>query len=207
MLRVIGAGFGRTGTFSLKAALEQLGFGPTYHMMEVFQHPEHIPLWQAAGEGKPVDWDTIFAGYQSAVDWPTSAFYRDLMDRYPEAQVILTVRDPERWYESGTKTIFPSRERDPEEIVTPDMAAHRTMTRTIMWDGIFDGRIWDKDHAIRIFDQHIDEVKKTVPPRRLLVFDVKEGWEPLCAFLGVPVPDTAFPRLNDTASFIARRSP
>lgn len=207
MLRVIGAGFGRTGTYSLKAALEQLGVGPTYHMTEVFSHPDHIPLWQAAGDGKPVDWEKLFEGYTSALDWPASAFYRELMDVYPDARVILTVRDPERWYESGRNTIFPQDGSDPEEPVSPEMQAHRRMTQTILWNGIFDGRIQDRVHAMEVFDRHNQMVQEQVPSDRLLVYNVKDGWEPLCAFLGVPVPDgQEFPHLNDTASFNQRRA-
>lgn len=208
MLHVIGAGFGRTGTYSLKIALEQLGFGPAYHMSEVFEHPEDIPVWQAAGEGKPVDWERLFEGYQSAVDWPASAFYRELMDLYPEAKVILTVRDGERWHESGLNTIFPGDRHDSEEGDSPERRAHRQMVQTIMWDGIFDGRARDREHAVEVFNRHIRTVREQVPPDRLLVFDVKEGWEPLCAFLGVPVPQgEEFPRLNDTAAFNQRREP
>ena len=206
MLRVIGAGFGRTGTYSLKVALEQLGFGPAYHMMEVFAHPEHNPLWQAAGEGKPVAWDHLFKGYQSAVDWPASAFYRELMEVYPAAKVILTVRDPERWHESGRNTIFPEREWGPDDDVSPERREHGRMVQTILWEGIFDGRVLDRAHAIEVFQRHNQTVVEQVPPERLLVYDVGEGWEPLCAFLGVPVPTgQEFPRLNDTAAFKERQ--
>jgi hypothetical protein len=205
MLRVIGAGFGRTGTYSLKAALEQLGLGPAYHMAEVFEHPEHIALWQAVGEGARADWDTVFAGYQAAVDWPASAFYRELMEAYPEAKVILTVRDPERWHQSGTNTIFPRPEDELEETLPPEIVAHRRMVRTIVWDGIFNGQVHDRNYAMDVFTRHVETVQKQVPADRLLVYNVKDGWEPLCAFLGVPVPDNAFPRLNDTAAFNERR--
>lgn len=206
MLRVIGAGFGRTGTYSLKVALERIGFGPAYHMAEVFEHPAHIPLWQAVGDGATPNWDRIFNGYASAVDWPASAFYRELMDAYPQARVILTVRDPERWYESGMNTIFPTPSSDPEGEISPEMQAHREMVRTIVWDGTFNGQVLDRNYAMDVFVRHNREVRDSVPDGRLLVFDVKEGWEPLCAFLDVPVPDEPFPRLNDTADFNARRS-
>jgi hypothetical protein len=105
-MKVIGAGFGRTGTMSLKVALEELGFGPCYHMIELFEHPEHVERWEAAVGGEPVDWEELFSGYQVTVDWPGAAFYKELSERYPEARVILTVRDPERWYESAWNTIF-----------------------------------------------------------------------------------------------------
>ena len=105
-LDVIGAGFGRTGTMSLKVALEELGFGPCYHMSEVFAHPEHVELWRAAAQGKEVDWEQIFGGYRATVDWPACSFYGELMEKYPDAKVILTVRDPQRWYESAYNTIY-----------------------------------------------------------------------------------------------------
>lgn len=205
MLRIIGAGFGRTGTYSLKTALEQLGFGPTYHMAEVFQHPDHVALWQAAGEGGSIDWERLLDGYQSAVDWPASAFYRELMDLYPDAKVILTVRDPERWHQSGVNTIFPARPWGPEDDVSPEMREHGRMVETIVWNGIFNGSVLDRNHAIDIFNRHNATVQENVPQDRLLVYDVAQGWEPLCAFLGVPVPATEFPCLNDTKSFQERR--
>jgi hypothetical protein len=199
-LRVIGAGFGRTGTYSLKAALDSLGMGPTYHMTEVFAHPEHAPIWQAAAEGEDVDWDALLAGYHAAVDWPASAFFKQLMEHYPDAKVILTVRDPERWHESGRNTIFPGAEKSDEE-QTDEQRAWGAMADTVIWNGIFDGKVLEPEHAIDVFNRHIAMVKATVPPERLLLFEAKDGWEPLCAFLGVPVPDEPYPRLNDTQSF------
>ena len=202
-MKVIGAGFGRTGTFSLKTALEELGYGPCYHMIEVFDKPQHVALWQAAAEGQPVDWGELFAGYNAAVDWPACSFYAQLMEVYPQAKVLLTVRDPEAWYESVMHTIYPS---STEEAASPDARAHRHMVKTLIWQGTFDGRFNDKQYALAVFEQHNQEVKNSVPADRLLVYDVKEGWEPLCRFLDVPVPaGTPFPRLNDTAEFQRRR--
>jgi len=106
-IKVIGAGFGRNGTLSLKQALETLGFGKCYHMAEVFQHPEHVPVWRAAAHGKSVDWDAVFDGYQASVDWPSCSFWQEQMARYPDAKVVLSERDPERWYESVMNTIYP----------------------------------------------------------------------------------------------------
>lgn len=201
-MRVIGAGFGRTGTYSLKTALEQLGCGPCYHMVEVFDKPRHVELWQAAAEGRPVDWGELFAGYNSAVDWPACSFYEQLMELYPEAKVLLTVRDPEKWYRSVMNTIYPTSKMEPE---SPEVRAHRRMVNTLIWQGTFDGRTEDKQHAIAIFERHNEEVRRRVPAERLLVYEVKEGWEPLCRFLDVPVPvDKPFPRLNDTAEFQQR---
>lgn len=115
-MKVIGAGFGRTGTMSLKAALEELGYGPCYHMTDVFEHPEHIRMWEAATRGEPVDWDELFAGYQATVDWPGAAFYRELMEVFPDAKVLLSLRDPEKWYESTRNTIYATVNPSPEMI-------------------------------------------------------------------------------------------
>lgn len=204
-LKIIGAGFGRTGTLSLKVALDTLGFGPCYHMKEVFDNPRHIELWQAAGDGQKVDWGELFAGYRSAVDWPAAAFVEELEQVYPQAKVILTVRDPEKWYESVSNTIYPAT-GGAVDSAAPGARAHRKMVTTIVWDGTFRGAFEDKARAIDIFKRHIEDVKARVPADRLLVYDVKEGWEPLCRFLQVDVPvDTPFPRVNDTAAFQQRR--
>jgi hypothetical protein len=199
MLNVIGAGFGRTGTMSLKTALDQLGCGPCYHMIEVFAHPEHIATWQAAAEGQPVDWEALFEGYQAAVDWPACTFYRQLMELYPQAKVVLTVRDAERWYESVCNTILRATTDGSTEGLPPEMARQRRMVDTLVWQRTFGGRFEDKQHAIAVFEQHRREVEETVPRERLLVYDVREGWEPLCRFLGVAVPaGVPFPALNTT---------
>jgi hypothetical protein len=198
-MKVIGAGFGRTGTLSVKAALEELGFGPCYHMVEVFDKPRHVELWQAAAEGKPIDWEELFAGYTAAVDWPACTFYQQLMQAYPEAKVLLTVRDPQSWYESTKNTIYPVSRMSPD---SPSTADQRRMVNTLVWQRTFGGAFEDKQRAISIFERHIQEVKDRVPAERLLVYDVKEGWEPLCRFLHVAVPvDKPFPHLNDTSAF------
>jgi len=201
-LKVIGAGFGRTGTLSTKNALEELGLRPCYHMTELFERPDAAEQWEAIVAGTPADWNTVFTGYQATVDWPACAFYKELMQVYPEAKVLLTVRDPERWYESAINTIYvSSRSHLPQ-------SPHAQMINTLIWQGTFDGKFEDKDYAIAVFHRHSEEVKQHVPPEKLLVYSVKEGWEPLCAFLGVEVPaDTPFPMLNDRASFLGRTRP
>jgi hypothetical protein len=216
-LKVIGAGFGRTGTLSMKAALETLGFGPCYHMVEVFGKPTDAALWEAATRGDPVDWNKIFAGYQATVDWPACAFYKDLMKAYPDAKVLLTVRDPEKWYESVSSTIYQVSRGASRSLIAslfsqgmmsfiPNLRHMRRMINGLIWEKTFGGRFEDKDHAIAVFKQHIEEVKHHVPPEKLLVYDVKQGWEPICVFLGVEVPkDTPFPHLNDRASFVGNR--
>lgn len=214
-MEIIGAGFGRTGTMSLKEALEELGFGPCYHMVEVFGHPEHADLWQAAWRGERVDWDDFLGDYRAAVDWPACTFYRELMERYPDAKVLLSVRDPERWYESVRNTIYelsslssgPRFSRVVFAVVTLFAfggISRGNMVDDIIWEGTFDGRFEDRPYAIEVFERHNEEVKRRVPPEKLLVYEVKEGWGPLCEFLGVEEPDKPFPRLNDTAEMRRR---
>ncbi|HTU16893.1 MAG TPA: sulfotransferase [Gemmataceae bacterium] len=206
-LKVIGAGFGRTGTLSLHSALEELGFTRCYHMREVLTHPDHVAAWSAASRGEPVDWDALFAGYQATVDWPACSFYRELLNRYPDAKVILTVRDADKWYDSAFETIYYVRQAFPmwSRWFLLRMRRFTRMLDDVVWLGTFQGRFADKQHAIAAFNRHNDEVRRTVPADRLLIYEVSRGWEPLCAFLGVPVPqDKPFPRLNDTAEFRSR---
>jgi sulfotransferase family protein len=210
-LKIIGAGLGRTGTMSLKVALEELGFNPCYHMTEVFERPADIAVWEAAAMGKPIDWKALFAGYQATVDWPACIFYKELMQVYPDAKVLLTVRNPESWYESAESTIFQMRNRPPldsEQIRAhvPDMQEFRQMTNAVIRDRTFGGNYEDKEHAIAVFEQHIAEVRQHVAPEKLLVYEVKEGWEPLCAFLEVEIPEgKPFPHLNDRDHFGGNR--
>jgi len=196
-MKVIGAGIGRTGTMSTKVALEILGFGPCYHMVEAFGHPEHIPLWLGAAAGQPVDWHDLFADYQSTMDEPGSLFYAQLMEAYPDAPVILNVRDPESWYQSAKNTLHTLTAPKSELALVLAQEPGIRMGNTLVWEGLFEGAFLDKQRAITIFQRHNQEVKDRVPSDRLLVYDVKEGWEPLCRFLGVEAPvDTPFPRLN-----------
>ncbi len=213
-IEVIGAGFGRTGTMSLKVALEDLGFGPCYHMTEVFDQPKHAELWEAAVRGEPADWEEIFRGYRAIVDWPGAAFYEELMERYPHAKVILTVRDPQRWYESTLNTIYHTRKIASSPLFTviglfvPGVRHMKRATgivNDLAWEETFGGRFEDREHAIQVFDQLNEEVVEHVPAERLLVYEVKEGWETLCEFLGVEAPkDEPFPHLNDTDAFRRR---
>jgi hypothetical protein len=184
-------------------------------MSEVWQHSEHAATWDQGAIGKAIDFQSLFAGWSATVDWPGCTFYRELMEAFPDANVLLNVRDPNRWYESCLNTIYPAtirRETDPPEkwqSNTPDAEHNATVERRIMinhliWERTFQGRFEDRAYAIDVFNRHVDEVKWTVPADRLLVFEASQGWGPLCAFLGLPVPDdTPFPRLNDTAAFQA----
>ena len=200
---------------SLKVALESLGFGPCYHMTEVFEHPEHADIWLAAWRGEPVDWDGFLEGYEASVDWPACTFYEELFRRYPDARVLLSVRDPERWYESTRNTIYELSVgilRSPLyrvgfAVVSFFMfgrSVRSNLADEIIWDGTFDGRFDDKRYAIEVFNRHNEEVRRSVPPDKLLVYEVKDGWGPLCKFLGVEVPDEPFPRVNDTAEMQRR---
>jgi hypothetical protein len=196
---VIGAGFGRTGTLSLKVALEQLGFGPCMHMMPLLEDPETSALIHKAAEGDVDALDVVLGRYRATVDWPMTYFWRDLADRYPEAKVVLTVRDPGRWYDSADKTIHAAANAGRESgLIDPDVLG---MIDATVWQGTFGGRFADREAAIKRFLEHNAEVQREIPADRLLVFEVAQGWEPLCSFLGVPVPETPFPRLNDTVAF------
>ena len=201
-LEVVGAGFGRTGTLSLKTALEQLGVGRCYHMFEVY--PDKVPLWQrASDEAADADfpWDEIFEGYGCAVDWPACQFWRALLAKYDNAKCVLSVRDSASWYESVEKTIYLSSEK--MRTSENQMIQERTrMVYSIIWDGVFAGRFEDRDFAIERYEAHIQEVVDSVPSGRLLVFDVKQGWQPLCEFLGAEVPDEPFPRSNTGEDFV-----
>ena len=199
-LKVVGAGFGRTGTLSLKSALEKLGFAPCYHMMEVFPRPEHVAMWHRLAFENSIDWDLLFRDFHSTVDWPSARWWREISAHYPNAKVLLSVRDPEAWYKSMIDTIYqPMKWPVPDSV--PELARlQNEMARKAILEETFDNRFEDKAHAIEIFNRHTQEVRDTIDPARLLVFDVKEGWAPLCHFLEVPIPDEPFPRLNDTAT-------
>ncbi|HJR81332.1 MAG TPA: sulfotransferase [Anaerolineales bacterium] len=198
-LKVIGAGFGRTGTRSLKVALEELGFGRCYHMVEVMKNPRHLKHWAQIMEGGKADWEALFQGYQAATDWPVAAYYKDLMSVYPDSKVILTVRDPERWHISIMNTLYQlSRRFTRFTRIIPSAHQFLNAMEKAIWQGIFHNRLEDRTHAIQVFKDHIEEVKRVVPANRLLIFEARHGWEPLCAFLNVPVPvNKPYPHEND----------
>lgn len=197
-LRVIGFGVGRTGTFSTKLALEELGFGRCHHMEEVVaKSADQVGLWRNAADGK-VDWHQAYEGFSSALDWPTAAFCPELVKAFPDAKFLLTVRDTEKWYKSFSETIYP--------LVTdtsglpPDVLPFIEMVIAVIRKTGFDLPS-TRDAIIAAYHRHNDTVKRTVPAGQLLVFDVREGWEPLCKFLGCPVPAKDFPRTNNIQDF------
>jgi len=204
VLQVIGVGFGRTGTNSLKQALETLGFGPCHHMFEIRENPEQIPYWSAAARGEIPDWDDVFVNYQSAVDWPSVRYWREITSHYPEAKIVLSVRDRENWFESVHKTIYPAMcER--ENIGPGDRRDMLDMAYETVVEQTFGGRMDDQNHAISIFDAHIKEVQGSFDAERLLTYEISEGWQPLCEFLGVPIPDIPMHRTNTTKEFNERK--
>lgn len=205
MLEVIGAGFGRTGTLSLKAALERLGFGRCHHMHEMLTAPpESFAHWERAAQGVDIDWEEIYGGFRSTVDWPGARFWRELMAFYPSAPVILSTRDPQQWYDSAHGSIYQamqSRHISPRIAQDPLLKRMGRLTDSLIWDGTFQGRFADRAYAQQVLTDHEAAVRREVPAGRLLVYEVGQGWQPLCDFLGVPVPDEPFPRLNTRASY------
>ncbi|WP_112062592.1 sulfotransferase family protein [Hyphomonas pacifica] len=196
-LSVFSAGFGRTGTMSLKLALEQLSFWPCHHMVEVIEHGERqVPLWNDALAGRP-DFGAIYQGYVAAVDWPTAAFWRELAAAFPEAKIILSSRSPESWYGSISETILASV-NIPDE-APPHVKAWLQMVRKVLDRSLGTSR--EKDDVIAAFVAHEAAVKAEIPAERLLVHEAKDGWAPLCEFLGVAVPDTPYPRTNSKEEF------
>ncbi|GAA2859628.1 sulfotransferase family protein [Nonomuraea rubra] len=211
MLTVIGAGFPRTGTSSMKAALERLGFGPCHHMFDVGSDRDRALRWAPLADRDVVpDWDAVFEGFRSAVDWPASFFWRELAAAYPEAKVVLTVRDPSAWFASMRTLIANGPARLQAERLAPEMAGlvqnmqtTRPLLERMIREGLGSdrpfGEVPDEKDSIAAFERHAATVKESLPPERLLVFDVREGWEPLCRFLGVHVPaGEPFPHLNDS---------
>jgi hypothetical protein len=199
-LEIIGPGFGRTGTNSLKIALEYLGFGPCHHMFEVRDNPELLPAWEAAARGEAVDWSEVFDRYRAQVDWPGARYWRELVRHFPKAKVVLTVRDPDEWFDSVQTTIVPFVAARGKH-ASPHVNAIAEMAYRTIVPPIFNDRMSEREYAIKIFKRHIAEVQAEIPAHRLLVFDLRDGWEPLCAFLEVDAPEIPFPRTNSSKEF------
>lgn len=205
-LAAVGVGFGRTGTMSLKIALEHLGLGPCYHMTEVAKHPHHAALWTAAAGGAPADWARLFARYKSTVDWPACEYYRDLLAVFPDAKFILTVRDPTDWYDSLFNTLFSLKLAMDRQSALRSSDLDTSLRDHIVydnriWEHTFAGRFMDRRYAIEVYQRHNDDVVARIPRNKLLVYQVTEGWAPLCEFLHRGIPEIPFPRTNDTEGF------
>jgi hypothetical protein len=195
-LRVVGAGLGRTGTMSLKLALERLLGAPCYHMAEVFAHPEHIPLWHAAARDEPVDWRALFDGYAAAVDWPVGSFWPEVSAAFPDALILLSTRSSESWWKSASRTIFPTSAKAAGtswHAMWLELAARR-----------FTPRLDDRAAAVAAYERHNADVRARAPKARLLEWPARDGWAPLCRALGVAVPDEPFPHANSTEEFLGQ---
>ena len=202
----------RTATTTQMVALEQLGFGPCYHMRDVLADLDNqLPLWESVAEGSP-DWERIFGDAQSTLDWPSARYYRALMDYYPDAKVLLSVRDSEAWVRSMRATVWGMfhgdsvihHVSDTRAVLDPLWQRYVALMRRITWEqrsGVLAGDTSTDAGLAAVMNRWNDEVKSTVPAERLLVWDPSEGWDPLCAFLEVGVPQEPLPRLNDTTSF------
>ncbi len=198
-LRVVGSGLGRTGTTSLKAALEILLGGPSYHMVECFTHPDHPAQWHAAILGESVDWDRLLDGYRAAVDWPAAACWKELAEHFPDALVLHSERPAAEWFRSADATIFegfkqPTPAGDDRDGPWADMALAMLTER-------FTPDFLDRDAAMAAFNAWNADVRETAPPERLLVWCPGDGWGPICDALGLDVPDQPFPHANTTAEF------
>ncbi|NKB56511.1 MAG: sulfotransferase family protein [Alphaproteobacteria bacterium] len=202
-LCLIGAGFGRTGTRSLKTALEMLRLAPCHHMAEVREHPEDGHFRVAAARGDLPDWDAVFANYGASVDWPSAYFWCEIAAHFADAKVLLSVRLEEDWYRSIYATIYRSL-TDPASPPPGLERERRQAIYEIIYNKQFGGQLGDKDAALKVYRDHIAEVQRTIAPERLLTYNVAEGWEPLCAFLDLPVPDEPFPLTNTTKDFQER---
>lgn len=205
-LEVIGAGFGRTGTLSLKRALEELGFGPCHHWVEINRRPGLARRWlralRAHAREEPVSWDALYAGYRSTTDWPGCSLTLELLAHAPTARVILTTREPASWYESVSATLLPLYEALPWwSWLVPRIGAIRALSEQAIWgpQGTFGDRFRDRDHALAVLAAHEEAIRSAVPPEQLLEYDITQGWEPLCRFLECPVPETPFPRTHERA--------
>jgi hypothetical protein len=199
-LKVVGAGLGRTGTNSLKLALEELLGGPCYHMFELIAHPQQVPLWEQALRGEKVDWASLFEGYSATVDWPGCAFWRDLAAANPDAPVLLSTRESaQTWWASMEQTVVPALQGPmlsdhPELMRGQEMVLELFRTR-------FTPDFADRGAAIAAYERHCDAVRREIPADRLIEWQPRDGWRPICSYLGLPVPDTPFPHENTSEDF------
>ncbi len=203
-MRVVGAGLGRTGTHSLKLALERLLGGPCYHMVEVFPHPEHVPVWHAAARGEKVDFPALLSGYVAAVDWPASAFYEEMAEAFPDAIVLLSLRDAASWWKSADATIFEGLRR---QIARGENTPWLGMVTDLLNRRFVEGAVDNRAASIAAFERHTEEVRRRIPANRLVEWRAADGWGPLCTGLGLPVPEEPFPHVNTTDEFRKRLMP
>lgn len=192
-LKVIGTGFGRTGTDSMRMALNILGFGPAHHMFEISDNPVQGKLWRDLVLGTKPNWDKLFEGYSSCVDWPSAYYWRELIDIYPDAKVLLTWRSAESWWTSFENTIlkYTNAPDNPDNL----------FSQVLVGEKVFGSRPVEREHAISVYEDNVKQVIETVPEERLLIYKIGDGWEPLCRHLDVSVPDEPFPNRNSPTDF------
>ncbi|MDZ4709724.1 MAG: sulfotransferase [Saprospiraceae bacterium] len=211
-IKIIGAGWPRTGTNTLKQSLEMLGYSKTYHMKELLVHPENLHYWATLKETGTTNWDDLYNGYQASVDFPCCPWYKEHLKRYPEAKVILTVRPFENWYNSIFSTIWKAGPQTVlEKIKMMSKLLFNPRLRSVIkcvkfakssiFGGLLQGKFEDKAATENLFNKHIEDVRAFVPAEQLLIFDISEGWEPLCKFLGAAVPSEPIPHLNKKENF------
>lgn len=211
-LKIIGAGFPRTGTMTLKKALETIGYDQTYHYKDLIANSSKLKYWKELEKTGQTDFETLFEGFQATVDFPGYPYYKILLERYPEAKVILTTRDFEKWYDSTYKTIWKSAHKPLSARI--DLFKRKILNsklrnifrcvkfmRRVFLRNQFDNKFSNKEYTKAIFFQHINDVVTHVPKHQLLIYNVAEGWEPLCDFLNVPIPNEPFPHLNKKENF------
>ncbi|WP_260516603.1 sulfotransferase family protein [Aliiroseovarius sp. M344] len=177
----------------MREALNILGFGPTHHMFEVIDSQTQTDLWREVVSGGAPDWDKLFAGFFACVDWPSAHYWRELVQRYPDAKVILTTRPADAWWRSIDKTIL-------QYTNAPD-SPDNVFSQKLVGDQVFGGRPVTRDRAISVYEAHQKSVIREVASDRLLVYKVGDGWKPLCRHLGVDVPDQPFPNRNAKEGF------
>ena len=211
-IKIVGAGFPRTGTNTLKQALEQLGYSKTYHFKEMIANPSDLQYWLTLEETGTTNWDALYDGFEASVDLPAYPWYLEHMEKYPDAKVILTVRPFDKWYDSLYSTIYQAGPQTlPQKLAMLSKLLFnpglRKMIKCVkfakrrIFEVELQGKFEDRAFAEKVYNDHIAKVKATVLPEKLLVYDVRDGWPPLCEFLGVPEPKEALPHLNKKENF------
>jgi hypothetical protein len=205
VLEVIGAGFGRTGTHSLKLALEVLGFGPCHHMFEIRQSADQLEVWKAIARTGSGDWHAALSGFKSLVDWPGVKYWKELAQAFPAAKIILTYRDPKSWYQSFAETIVRANRAGLYHDPDPHTRGMAELVDEVVFKQTFDNRPEDENHATAVYLRHMADVLTQIPKERLMFYNVAQGWQPLCTFLDVAVPSQEFPQTNSKTEFLARK--
>jgi hypothetical protein len=210
-MKLIGVGFGRSGTMSLKGALEQLGANPCFHMIDLImgeRKERDLEYWTRIADGEQVDWHEVFEPYEATVDWPACRYWRELVDAFPDVPVLLNHRDFDGFYKSCENTIAAIKKAAQAGELKPDTNRPQPppelwgAIEKIIWQGDFQGRFDDKEWVRQMYFDRIETIKREVPSDRLIVWELgKDGWEPIADALGVPVPDEPFPHLHDTNEF------